>query len=68
MGTPEIKKLAELINDKTVCNGFLTKHNQERYDERFKNVLQCDIEQKNHEHNLSVGKCLASFIEKKQCL
>lgn len=50
------------------CRGFLTKHNETRYNERFKEKVKCEVDgPSGFNHITSVDKCLIKYINDQSC-
>lgn len=63
-------ELGELIQESgSLCRGFLTAHNKQRYESRYKKVINCLVEKNaKFDHISSVGVCLPLYLSNKTCL
>lgn len=61
--------IKEFVDQGAECNGFLTAHNEARYENRFKPHLSdeiCPIQEKKN-HYTAVNKCLESYVKDNIC-
>ena len=68
-GTSTSSLIKEYVDAGAECNGFLTAHNQTRYNNRFKpylNESECPIQKKKN-HYTAVNKCLESYVKDNIC-
>jgi hypothetical protein len=65
--------LADMVRARALagakCTGFVTRHNLDRWNERFRPFVPCPVDVfENEDHTPAVARCLAAYLDKTTCL
>ena len=61
--------IAARVGSGAKCTGFVTTHNLDRWQKRFKPFVECPVDVfADDEHTAAVGRCLGSYLDKTTCL
>ncbi|MBI5203128.1 MAG: hypothetical protein HY925_16175 [Elusimicrobia bacterium] len=67
-GTDLARVIQQQVAAGSVCTGFYTKHNQDRWERYFKNGVYCPVDTgQGIEHNASVNRCLGKYLKSTTC-